>query len=108
MSISKGEAFWAEHIQKMTEQGLSYRDYAAANGLRQGTLRHWRGLLSPRKSNEQNPGMSFVPVKVDQAPRSPEQVACTLILSHSLQVQLESLPSPAWLADLFLKLRGAL
>jgi hypothetical protein len=70
--VQHDDAFWREHGQRRVEQGLSVREYCAANGLALSTYRHRvngtkraRAKAAAAKSAPSQPA-AFVPVSASQ------------------------------------------
>lgn len=107
MKNSKGVQFWTEHLACVNREGLSLMAYAAKHGLRVKTLYYWSSKLKKTDSVKPAPTDSqFVALRVSQAPPIKSEPSCVLVVSSTLRLELQALPSTQWLAALAHSLRG--
>ena len=92
---------WQQHLEQARTQGLSFAEYAKANGLKVATLYYWNKVFARQKVDAQRP-VKFHAVNVIPATTAP----CVLQLSNLVVLQLSALPEPAWLVDLYRQLES--
>ena len=108
---SKGEEFWARHIEAARFSGVTSLEYAREHGLSVHTMRHWRRKLNgetcslaPVAKTEARPP-AFVALEV-AAPVMAHSSGVTLTIGSDVRLQLSELPPPAWLAEVSHAMRG--
>ena len=101
-----GQAYWEAHLKAIETEGIDTKAYAKREGLAVSSLYYWR-----RRLKLQNAGQSmsattpldrpaerlFVPVAIGDTPVQTSR--CLLILASGVRLELPSLPSPQWLAQ---------
>ena len=101
-----GQAWWQSHLDAIVREGIDTTAYAKREGLAVSNLYYWR-----RRLKLQNAGQSmrattpldrpaerlFVPVAIGDTPVQTSR--CLLILASGVRLELPSLPSPQWLAQ---------
>ena len=101
--MTKRAAYWSGHLAAIEREGITTQAYAAREGLSVGALYQWRRALKSRvlatASPAPRPG-GFVAVTVPPVSGATrEAVACRLRLGGAVTLELTSLPSAAWLAN---------
>ena len=114
--MKKSEQEWAKHVEAIKAQGISAASYAQKHALARSTLYRWQSKLrraAPENSNAKattattQPG-KFVAVRIRETPRqiaapapvTPTEAPCTLVLPGNIRLELTTLPTPQWLAEL--------
>ena len=112
MSTTKGpgQAWWESHLNAIASEGIDAKTYAQREGLTVSNLYYWRrrikaqihGPLQPalRSTAAQTapPSRRFVPVTLGT--NSDHTIdRHVLILGSGLRLELSSLPTPQWLAQ---------
>ncbi len=100
--VQHDEAFWRDHEQRRLEQGLSVRQYCAANALALSTYRH---RVSGKKRMVARPAAtsatpSFVPVSA----ASTEPCAIVEIVLHGMTLRLAGEAAERVLAGIMARL----
>ena len=91
--------FWAGHVAATEREKIPASVYARREGISVTALYYWRRKLRVATAEVSPPTRSFVQLRVSEAaPRG--QQACTLILVSGMRLEMDSLPSPEWLAGL--------
>ncbi len=120
--MKKTKQDWASHVAAIKAQGLSPITYAKQNGLAQSTLYRWQHKLhaastidrkvKPLTASPQTG--KFIALHLSEPERmvpSPSPLSmpthCTLILSGGVRLEMPTLPTPQWLADLARCTQGA-
>ena len=103
--MSKAEAFWRTHVVASSRSGSRLASYAEEHGLNVSTLRWWRSRLreeinaSGESTSASDPSSSrFVAVGVMRAVE-PEPIGATVKIGERVSVELTTMPSPHWLAQ---------
>lgn len=101
---------WSNHIEAIKTQGISTRAYAKRHDITLSSLYYWQRKLKsalpvPAKAEPvaaaKQPS-KFVALRIT----GPERVMpaapthCTLVLAGGIRLEIPTLPSPQWLADL--------
>jgi len=95
----KGKEFWVPHVEKFHRSGLQLKAYAKQQGVCAKQLSAWKvKLASQTNVGNISPGSVFVPIEVTGAQSSLSR--CTLVVRGKIHLELEDLPSTAWLAQL--------
>lgn len=98
--------FWAGHVAAIEREGISASAYARREGVSVAAIYYWQHKLRSAAAGVSKPARSFVQLCVaESGPRS--QQACTLVLASGMRLEMASLPSPEWLADLVRAAPGA-
>lgn len=104
---SEREQFWRRHLLAAEAKGVTLTEYAAARGLKVGSLYEWRRILRRRgllgQSATESPATAFVPVVTAPAPataKSPLPSACTVTLRNGVQLQFTGELAPSMVAEL--------
>lgn len=101
-----GQAYWEAHLKAIATEGINAKAYAKREGLAVSNLYYWRRRLKLQSAGDSTlattpPGRSrerlFVPVAVGDTPAQTGR--CLLILTSGVRLELPSLPSPQWLAQ---------
>lgn len=100
-----GQAYWEAHLNAIDAEGIDASAYAKREGLAVSNLYYWRRRLKRQSAGDSTlatpPGRSperlFVPVAVGDTPAQTGR--CLLILTSGVRLELPSLPSPQWLAQ---------
>jgi lambda repressor-like predicted transcriptional regulator len=110
--MKKTKQDWASHVAAIKAQGISPIAYAKQNGLAQSTLYSWQHKLQAASTIDPKaktltasprPG-KFIALRLSEpermVPSSSAPTHCTLILSGGVRLDMPTLPTPQWLADL--------
>ena len=100
--MTERAAYWSGHLAAIEREGITTRAYAAREGLSVGALYQWRRALKSRLLATASPTLpgGFVAVTVPPVNGATrEAVACRLRLAGGVTLELTSLPSAAWLAN---------
>ncbi|MGE4126499.1 MAG: hypothetical protein AB7E59_14785 [Pusillimonas sp.] len=100
-----GQAYWEAHLNAIGAEGIDAKAYAKREGLAVSSLYYWRRRLKRQSAGDSTlattPGRSserlFVPVAIGDTPA--QSGRCLLILTSGVRLELPSLPSPQWLAQ---------
>lgn len=100
--MSKAREYWSKHLAAIATEGVTTKAYAVREGLPVTSLYYWRRRLKMEASDaavEAEPQKHrFVAVGVADGTR---RATCTVTVSGDrLQVELDAVPSPQWLAAL--------
>jgi transposase-like protein len=111
---------WASHVAAIRAQGISPIAYAKQHGLVQSTLYRWLQKLQATSSNgpraralAPSPAPAkFIALRLSEPEHrvsSPSSVPthCTLTLPSGVRLEMPTLPTPQWLADLARCTQGA-
>jgi transposase-like protein len=96
------EKYWLDHIRQAEQSGETFKRYAERHGLNLKSLYDWRSRLKKRcvldapARSVAKKAMTFA--KVIAAPSSPRAVVELRV--GAVTLCMESLPDPAWLANL--------
>ena len=95
----KGREFWVPHVEKFHRSGRQLKAYANQQRVCAKQLSAWKVKLA-NEANVSNisPNPVFVPIEVAGAQSSLSR--CTLVVRGKIHLELEDLPSVAWLAKL--------
>ena len=110
--MSKAEAFWRAHVVASGRSGSRLASYAEEHGLKVSTLRWWRSrlrkevLASTASTPTSSSSSRFVAVSVMQAVE-PEPIGATVKIGERVRVELATMPSPHWLAQVARALQEA-
>lgn len=99
-----GQAYWEAHLNAIDAEGIDACAYAKREGLAVSKLYYWRRRLKLHAGDTlattppgRSPERLFVPVAVGE---TAAQSGCwLLILTSGVRLELPSLPSPQWLAQ---------
>ena len=102
--MSKAEAFWRAHVAASGGSGSRLASYAEEHGLKVSTLRWWRSRLRDdvsalTASTSTSSSSRFVAVSVMQAV-GPDPIGATVKIGEQVRVELATMPSPHWLAQI--------
>src|SRR5690606_24423001 len=101
-----GQAYWEAHLNAIDAEGIDASAYAKREGLAVSNLYYWRRRLKRQSAGDstpatpapgRSPARLFVPVTVGATPA--QSGRCLLILTSGVRLELPSLPSPQWLAQ---------
>ena len=108
--MKRAKIDWSSHIEAIKAQGVSTRAYATRHDLGLSSLYYWQGRLKSAKpvSTKAAPGAvtkpssKFVALRINEPERvmPPAPTHCTLVLTGGMRLEMPTLPSPQWLADL--------
>ena len=110
-----GQAWWEFHLNAIAREGIAVKAYARREGLDESSLYYWRRRLRAHIQGPQPPALEhsnggsppssarFVSVCVNPV-RDATDTHSVLILASGLRLELSSLPSPQWLAQVSLAL----
>ena len=115
--MKKAKQDWARHVAAIKAQGISTIDYARQHGLAKSTLYLWQKKLRRSSSETAKPDTPRVPAQPGKfialrlsEPQHPVPLApthCTLVLSGGMRLEMPTLPTPQWLAELGRCAQGA-
>ena len=101
--MTERAAYWSGHLAAIEREGITTRAYAAREGLSVGALYQWRRALKSQvlaAASPVPPPGGFVAVTVPTVSEATrDTVACRLRLGADVTLELTSLPSAAWLAN---------
>lgn len=90
---SRGQSWWAAQMKAYEQSGMTQRTFCEEHGLAYSTFSSWRRRLS-RENAVVLAAPRFVEIEIPQpAPRVRVQLGC-------VSVDFETLPPPAWVAEL--------
>lgn len=100
-----GQAYWEAHLNAIDAEGIDASAYAKREGLAVSNLYYWRRRLKLQSAGDtlattppgRSPERLFVPVAVGET--AAQSGRCLLILTSGVRLELSSLPSPQWLAQ---------
>ena len=88
--MKKELAWWSEHQDKITQEGISISLYAKRHHIPVNRLYYWLSkILEATKPAPLNTPNVFVALKV--AKPAPAQISCALILSGGMRLELSAL-----------------
>ncbi|MGN8200644.1 IS66 family insertion sequence element accessory protein TnpA [Salinisphaera sp. RV14] len=102
--MSETRKYWSQHLAAIAAEGITTRGYAEREGLSADSLYYWRRRLKRDAAASGPPaagrptGRQLVPVQIMGRP--PSGPACTLAIGPDVQLTLDQLPDPQWLASL--------
>ena len=109
-----GQAWRESHLNAIDCEGITVKAYARREGIDESSLYYWRRRLRAQIQGPQSPAFErsnvappssarFVSVCVN-AVHDATDAHAVLILGSGLRLELSSLPSPQWLAQVSLAL----
>jgi transposase-like protein len=115
--MKKAKHDWTSHIEAIKTQGISTRAYANRHDLGLSALYYWQRKLKLTSPVHAEAGAlavtrassKFVALRLSEPERvvPPASTHCTLVLAGGLRLEMPTLPSPQWLADLDRRTQGA-
>ena len=97
--MSETRKYWSQHLAVIDAESITTRAYAEREGLSVAALYNWRRRLK-RDAASGPPATSRQLVPVQITGRPPAGPACTLAIGPDVQLTLDQLPDPQWLASL--------
>jgi hypothetical protein len=101
------ERFWRRHLLAAEAKGGTLTEYAAARGLKVGSLYEWRRILRRRgllgEFATDSTAAAFVPVitsPAQAAAQAPALPGCTVRLRNGVQLEFTGELPPAMLAEI--------
>ena len=88
--------FWAEHIRRREERGITAKAYCAEAGVSLWQWYYWRGKLKPK---DVVPVSAAGPGRFVRMQLSRESVSirgCEFVYPSGVRIQLSDLPPPSW------------
>ena len=90
--------FWAEHIRRREERGITRKAYCAEAGLSLWQWSYWQRKLRVKVKGMVRVGVSaserFVPVRPDR--ESGSIGGCEFVYPSGVRIRLSDLPPPSW------------
>ena len=100
--MSETREYWSQHLATIAAETITTRAYARREGLSADSLYYWRRRLKLEAASSQAPAdgpmRQLIPVQITG--RAPSSPACTLAIGPVIQLTLDQLPDPQWLASL--------
>lgn len=89
---------WSVHLSAIEAEGISVQAYARRENLSAASLYYWRKRLKPQVVPPgDRPVPQLVAVQLSEPPHIGQR--CTLWLAPGVRLELSTLPSGAWLAQ---------
>ena len=98
-SKNMGRSWWSAQIEAQAASGLTQTQFCAQQGLALSTFSHWKHRLR----DEDEPSHTVVAVRAPsfiEVELPSNSVPVARVILGSVTVEFESVPPPAWVAEL--------
>lgn len=114
MSVTQpNRDWWQSHLSRIEREKISTKAYADREGLSVGALYHWRKVFKSEQSldvacvsSSKFLSVTTCSMETNSTP-STGRAYCELVLPGGIRLEMASLPSARWLAELSLDLARA-
>ena len=107
--VREGRTFWTGLVEEFERtEGLSQLQFARLHGVKCSTFRHWLYTLRKERRSEQGEmvPVRFVEITPRELPGTLPKPSAAIVELGGLRLILETLPDPAWLAELAFLSKG--